>query len=202
MDKSNVFKLELSQIKNTELRNAIIDYFENCVPDYFWTMPASTTGKYHPDQDTGDGGLARHSRMVTQVAIAMMQLEMWSALKPYEDDIYAACLIHDTWKLGDIVTEYEQGKTYTAHNHPLFASYKFYEFIQTWPNASDELKKHCQIICHCVETHMGQWNKPRFSSAGQVLKKPESAIQKFVHLCDYIASRNFIGTLDKIDGKI
>lgn len=198
-NKLEVFNNELSHISDAELKAAVEGYFENAVPDYFWTIPASTTGKYHPDQDAGEQGLVRHSRMVTQVAISLMMLEMWQSLKPIENEIYVACLIHDTWKLGK-AKEYVEGKTYTAHDHPLYASHAFYEYINSLPDATPELKVKCQTICQCVETHMGQWNVPKYGKAC-VLKKPQTPAQKFVHLCDYIASRNFIGNLDKLDGK-
>lgn len=197
--KADYFKNELSLIQDTELKTAIIEFFETCVPNYFWTMPASSTGKYHPDQDAGSEGLLRHTRMVTQVAISMLQLEMWSTLKPFSDEILCACLIHDSFKLGDAVQEYVEKQTYTHFEHPVIASHKFYEFIQAYPNATDKMKVQCQKICQAVETHMGQWNTPKFGNA--ILRKPGLPIEKFVHLCDFIASRNFIGTLDKIDGK-
>lgn len=195
--KAEIFTPELKHIKDKELLKALIAYFEVYVPDYFWIMPASSTGKYHPDQDAGEGGLVRHSRMVTEVAIALMNLEMWAQLKPWEDEIYAACLIHDSWKLGDTVKEYVAGKTYSKHDHPLVASRKFAEFISKYPGKTPTLEGQCEVICSCVETHMGQWNTNKYSPVE--LKKPITPTQKFVHLCDYIASKNFIGNLDKIE---
>ena len=195
--KTMVLVPELKHITDQELLKAVANYFEHVVPDYFWVIPASSTGKYHPDQDAGVGGLVRHSRMITEVAIALMNLEMWSSLKPYEDEIYVACLIHDTWKLGDGVTKYVEGKTYSKFEHPVVASRKFYEYIQNYPEVTDKMKKQCLTICQCVETHMGQWNTNKHSRV--VLKKPATPVQKFVHMCDFIAAKNFIGNLDKIE---
>lgn len=164
-------------------------------PNIFGSCPQQHQENFTPDQDAGEGGLVRHSRMVCEVAISLMELEMWQPLKQYENEIYAACLIHDTWKLGE-VSEYIPKKTWTKHEHPLIASKKFQEFAQNYPGLTSKMKEQCKIICECVETHMGQWNEFKYSKV--VLRKPFSPVQKFVHLCDYIASRNFIGNLDKI----
>ena len=59
--KTMVLVPELKHITDQELLKAVANYFEHVVPDYFWVMPASSTGKYHPDQDAGVGGLVRHS---------------------------------------------------------------------------------------------------------------------------------------------
>ena len=40
---------------------------------------------------------------------------------------------------------------------------------------------------------MGEWNESKRSSV--VLPKPETDIQKFVHMCDYLASRKDIEVL-------
>ena len=45
-------------------------------------------------------------------------------------------------------------------------------------------------ISKLVATHMGQWNTN--SKSKVVLPLPETAEQKFVHMCDYLASRKNI----------
>jgi hypothetical protein len=44
-----------------------------------------------------------------------------------------------------------------------------------------------EFVAHCIESHMGQWNIDR--KTGEVLEKPTSDYQHFVHLADYLASR-------------
>ena len=46
-NKSEVFKKELENIKDNNVKESTI-YLLNKLPDYFYEMPASTTGKYHP----------------------------------------------------------------------------------------------------------------------------------------------------------
>lgn len=50
-----VFSAELQLIKNQDLR-AFAEYCLARVPEYFFTIPASSTGKYHPPFSLGRGG--------------------------------------------------------------------------------------------------------------------------------------------------
>ena len=50
-----------------------------------------------------------------------------------------------------------------------------------------------ELIAHCIESHMGQWNVDR--KTGECLPKPEDTYQELVHLADYLASRKTI-TMD------
>ena len=43
-------------------------------------------------------------------------------------------------------------------------------------------------IAECIKSHMGEWNTD-YKTKEEVLPKPESVMQSFVHLCDYLASR-------------
>ena len=47
-----------------------------------------------------------------------------------------------------------------------------------------------KFLYDCIATHMGQWNTARYSKVE--LSKPKNKYQKFVHLCDYLASRKFL----------
>ena len=37
-------------------------------PENFWTIAASSTGKYHPEYAAGEGGLIRHTKAVVRIA--------------------------------------------------------------------------------------------------------------------------------------
>lgn len=43
------YGVSFSIIKNEHLRNAVLRYFVDIVPKYFWHVQASSTGKYHPE---------------------------------------------------------------------------------------------------------------------------------------------------------
>ena len=50
---------ELNYIKDENFRNNI-EKILNSLPEYFWKVAASSTGKYHPEFSLGEGGLVRH----------------------------------------------------------------------------------------------------------------------------------------------
>ena len=50
----------------------------------------------------------------------------------------------------------------------------------------DEIK----FISDVISSHMGEWNTNQYSKV--ILPKPETKYQKFIHLCDYLASRKFL----------
>lgn len=65
-NKSEVFKKELENIKDNNVKESTI-YLLNKLPDYFYEMPASTTGKYHPLFSLNEGGLVRHVKVALQI---------------------------------------------------------------------------------------------------------------------------------------
>ena len=69
--KVECFNTEINYIKNK-------DYVEdfktliNLIPDYFFEVPASSTGKYHPKFSLGDGGLLRHTKAAVKIAYELL----------------------------------------------------------------------------------------------------------------------------------
>ena len=176
-EKIEAFKLELSLIKDERVK----EFTEKAVrtmPDYFFIMPASTTGKYHPSYALGDGGLLRHARAAVMIATDLFTLEDYNFEGNIKDLIIAALIIHDGWKKGDGLTHW------TVDVHPEFAVKEVKENsdINTILTI-DEMG----IVLGCIYSHMGQWNKDR--SGNEILPKPETKYEKFVHLVDYLASR-------------
>ena len=60
---SNIFKSELEQIVDLDLRDKVRDLLELVDPRHE-TEPASSTGKYHPGFAHGEGGLVRHTKQL------------------------------------------------------------------------------------------------------------------------------------------
>ena len=174
-EKQETFKNELSLIKDDSVRTGIKKLIGD-IPDYFFTIPASSTGKYHPKFALGDGGLVRHTKACVMIAEELMKLEMWEKLAYMHDYIIGALILHDCMKNG-------YGEKYTRSDHPKLAK----DFImQNCININSAF-----ILAELVETHMGQWNTD-FKTGKEILKKPQSPQQKFVHMCDYLASRKFL----------
>ena len=65
--KADIFKTELGYIKEDDIREKAIKVI-NMLPDYFFEVPASSTGKYHPSFSQGEGGLVRHTKAAVNIA--------------------------------------------------------------------------------------------------------------------------------------
>lgn len=179
--KCDMLSTEIELISNPELKT-FAQRMINQLPDYFFEVPASSTGKYHPSYTTGKGGLLRHTKAAVRIAAELLRLEMYSALFPIKDQIIIALILHDGWKHG-AVNEDGTISQYTLCEH---AEYCANWILMTGRTLIDEAT--LANIAHLVLTHMGQWNSnPR---TGYVFApKPLTIDCCFVHLCDYLASR-------------
>ena len=181
-DKINVFEKEYLYIVNDDLRSDAKLLVGN-LPDYFFKVDASSTGKYHPKYAAGDGGLTRHVKSACKFANELLSNPLIG--KPYtqrdKDLIIIALLIHDGLKYG--AKEKEQ---YTRFDHPILASNYAKEYKDKLNMSEEELEK----MCNAVASHMGPWYTSSYSDV--VLPVPKAPIEKFVHMCDYLASRRFI----------
>ncbi len=173
IDKVGTFQEELFLIKDDEVRDITTNLIEK-LPDYYFEIPASSTGKYHPNYAQGKGGLVRHTKAAVGIANQLLQLEMYQDLKRDKDAIIAALILHDGLKNG------EEHSEYTKSEHPILMA----NFIKK----NTENQKIANKISDLVLTHMGQWNTA-YKSTEEIMPKPKTESQKFVHLCDYLASR-------------
>lgn len=184
LENHEVFQEELNQIFSEELRE-FISYCLDNVSNYFYHVPASSSGKYHPSQDLEEGGLIRHTKAVVRVGLDLLRSEVFvDDCDYFRDVIISACLLHDTFKNG------VEDIGHTMSNHPTLAS----DFISKVYEDTDIIKDRYNIIGgieECIESHMGKWNTDK-ETGEEILPKPESEIEKLVHLADYIASRKYI----------
>ena len=54
------------------------------LPEYFFEVAASSTGKYHPVYALGVGGLVRHTIAAVEIANEMYRMDMYG--KHYSDE--------------------------------------------------------------------------------------------------------------------
>jgi len=153
------------------------------LPDYFFSIAASSSRKYHPQYVLGEGGLVRHTIAAVLIASHLLQLEQYRKKfsKDEQDCIVVALLLHDGLKRGIF------GSEYTLHEHPFLCA----KWVKDGALFNGIVsKKIRRKIARCIAAHMGQWNTSKYSS--YVLEKPRAEMQKFVHICDYLASRKDI----------
>lgn len=173
------FAKELSLIRNESIKE-FLTYCIDHLPDYFFHVAASSSGRFHPEYALGEGGLLRHTKAAVWIAKELFNLEMFPFSEEEQDLMLAAIILHDGQKQGKI----EGG---TVFDHPLLAA----EFVKQGNDETGLLNEYQEkFLYDCIASHMGQWNTARYSKT--VLPKPKNKYQKFVHLCDYIASRKFL----------
>lgn len=184
INRRKVFDTELQMIQNGQIRDFTLRVIE-AAPEYWFTEPASSTGKYHPAYATGDGGLIRHTKAAAHILNDLLNLEQFQVL--YGDDerdcMLSAIILHDSVKHGF------GASSYTTVTHPLDAA----KLVQDVA-AKGEVECSAELIefiCKCISSHMGQWNSD-YRSKKEVLPKPETMAEQLVHLADYLASRKYL----------
>lgn len=179
IDKVSVFKEELKLIKNERYLRSV-KYLINLLPDYFFVVPASSGGKYHPDFARGEGGLVRHTKVAIKIASVLLVNDTISSKFTSDEKelIIIAILLHDGIKKG-----FEED-VYTKFNHPELSS----EFVISNKDSLEFTNKELTNLTNMIKRHMGQWN----ICGNIVLEKPETKFDRFVHMCDYLSSKKFL----------
>lgn len=181
MNKTEVFQTEYTYIKNQKYRDNL-KIMVDLLPDYFFEVAASSTGKYHPGFSLGDGGLVRHTKAAVRIAYELYQSNpITGKFNQNEKDLMIfALVLHDGLKHGN------EKNQYVVAEHPtLIANY-----IKENKDKLTLTDSEIEFICNVVESHMGGWNTNY--KGEEILPIPTNKYQKFVHMCDYLASRKFL----------
>ena len=178
MNKKEIFYDEINYIKDESLRKSLGELIE-LLPDYFFKEPAASTGKYHPSYAQGEGGLLRHTKAAVRIGYELLQdLSIGKKYTSREKDLMLmALLLHDGFKKG-LVEE-----RYTRFDHPLIASKVILDNASKVGLSSEDAK----FISDAIKTHMGDYTVDY--NGNEVLEKPHTKYQNFVHMCDFLASR-------------
>ena len=154
--------LELTRVRDKKTRAFVEQALQLANPEFFH-IPASSSGKYHPAFAQGEGGLVRHTKAALILADELFPLYNFSDLE--KNRIRAALILHDIEK--------------PHKEHPILVKKTLKPLAGKWP-------KTYKSVIGLIESHMGQWN------LDGVLPTPVTEAQRFVHLCDYLASRKVI----------
>ena len=181
MNKVEKFSKELDYIKNQTFK-ADACYLIDGLPDYFFEVPASSTGKYHPEYALGEGGLLRHTKAAVRIAYELLSNPLIGNKYTEEEKelMLIALMLHDGLKSGK-----EQSK-YTKVEHPLLVC----QYIRENEHNLGMSVENMNFVCDVIASHMGVWNKD--FDGNEILPIPKSKHQNFVHMCDYLASRKSI----------
>jgi hypothetical protein len=184
-EKNTALMFTYDRIKEPSLKKFAL-FCNRYIPDYFFSVAASSTGKYHPVFALGEGGLVRHTKVAVKIAEELLILDQNKDISGLSDEMYFALIFHDILKHG------YPYHNHTVKDHPQWAAAFLNECYRRFL-VSDDMKNynksrhtsigmHVDIINKCILSHMGQWWKP----------EPITVAQNFVHMCDYLASRRFL----------
>lgn len=183
-ERIELFQRELSYILDNKVKEFVKILLTNA-DDYFFTVPASSSGKHHPDFARGEGGLVRHTKAVAYFLNELVRPDIeFNVITRYEADLLiAAAIAHDIKKQGN------GSEGHTVKEHPALAANYVEDMWNDYDGGKLITEDSMYYICDAVLTHMGPWTE----------NAPETHEQKLVFYADYIASRKEIVGLDFID---
>lgn len=173
---------EINEIEGS-LRRQTIDVFVEHCPAYFWEVPASSSGKYHPPDHRGRHGLVLHTKraFVAYERLASSYIEQALVDHGEVNCGRAAILLHDLFKYGKVPAEQEMqivtclqstgelpDGVHTESSHDVIAAQYFRE--------NTDLP---EPVLRCVETHNGPWGEG---------DAPATDLEQLHHMADMIAS--------------
>lgn len=179
MDKRKIGELLAKNFETDEFREYFLDMVEQ-VPDYIFTMPSSTTGKYHNKTQCQPFGQLYHIFMFQSILEHLLRLkgnkERFST-KEVRDAMRCVPMFHDAVKCG------WNGSQYTVQDHPVLAS----RWVLKSSVAHDVDSKWKQVIADMCAAHSGEWNKNR--SGKEIMPEPSNEMEFLIHECDILSSR-------------
>lgn len=190
--KAKIFDSLLATFENEDIKNFAKECIET-IPDYFWKVGASSTGKYHPEYALGDLGLARHTCALVRFLNHFFSVDCYrnDFTSRERDLLRVAGIMHDSRKSGND-DDFLKNK-FTRFTHPLLAANEIRAIIGFIP------PEEVEFVATAIESHMGQWCTDKRSN--EVLPLPKNKYQKILHLADYLASRKDIEVLFKDEEK-
>lgn len=166
-DKRQLYVL-ISKIPNKPIRTFTYDMFD-VVPVTFWTIPSSSSGKYHPADERNVGGAVLHAMRVYEVAYRILETLDVGSIE-WSIDL-SASLLHDT-----CCRDIDGLSDHTVDDHPLL--------VRRLANLHGITCVFATDVFNIIEAHMGKWGPVRYL--------PALSCYAVLHLADYIASKENI----------
>lgn len=178
--KRKVFRPLAEKFETDEIKSYFLDMCEE-IPDYIFTMPSSTSGKYHNPKQCERFGQLYHIYMFASILEHLLRLEHIKAdiagSEIRRDLLRCVPAFHDAIKCG------WNGSQHTVQDHPMLA----HDWVlKTKPehDITNGMKKYLADLC---ARHSGEWNKNR--KGEEIMPKPETEAEKLIHMCDILSSR-------------
>jgi hypothetical protein len=136
---------EIDKMEDGFYKTFLIDAFMNGCPDYFWELPTSSSGKYHPEDEVGKHGNWLHVKRMyaTYENNSRSLVEAGTITEDDREAGKAAALLHDMFKYG--YPEAEGNHTVNYHD-VLGAAY-----VRQYTDLPEK-------VAELIETHNGAWH--------------------------------------------
>lgn len=198
-----IFKSYLDKIQDISIKE-FTTYVLNNAPDYFWTLPASTSGQYH-----GGELLINHVICCLKIAEGVCESQFkkhWTQRQ--KDQLYSAIILHDLFRCGEPGKEeyYSEqrvkeknydpkiiGTLKSSRDHAEVGFKQILLLAAKWNSEVDfKLRiseKNLKAISEAVRFHLGPFynnpGKKKFS-----LSWPADTVTMQMHLIDYHQTNN------------
>jgi hypothetical protein len=158
---------ELEIIEEDKIRFETMKVISDA-PDYFWEVPAASSGPYHNPYCRMKYGLWIHTKMVFSSYERIAESwERMGLISDMERDIgRSACLIHDLLKYG-VQNEYD-GNSGAKQDHDILCA----DMVDNYTNLP-------ALSTYAINEHMGPWYDGR---------EPSTYLSLLIHTSDMIAS--------------
>jgi hypothetical protein len=164
-----LYMTSYNKIDNPVIRDFVKNALDHA-PQEFWKAQSSGSGKYHPPEDQGVGGLIRH--LVKCVYTSEELGNFFNISYTDRDIVLAGTLLHDIQKNGipwGEMTHYEHGK-----------------IASDWLDNFTLDNKIKDGIRNCVRYHMYRWCEPEKEKMRAI---NPTINEKIVQLSDFFSSR-------------
>lgn len=170
---------QLVEIRDLEIRKFTKEALDNA-PEGFWITPCSGSGRYHPPENQGKGGLIRH--LIKCIETAKDLCRYFRLSQEDKDVVLSAMFLHDIKKNGD------HWRHSTDMKHGLMGA-KFLDKFELREPAKTEIK-------NCVRYHLH-----RFTGTKSDIKRASRPTQKelIVQITDFFSSRKYVSWLPGVE---
>lgn len=162
----------INQINDEKIR-LFVQTVLNSLPDEFYLMRTSITGKYHPPECNEVGGIIVHIQRACYFGKLFIDSCKWDRNDIRGDLLIAAILLHDIGKK----EKYNNGWEYP--NHPIEGM----KFASHFKNLITEAQYNC--ISGCILHHMGIFGP---KSILKPLNK-YNMLELYTYQADFLASK-------------
>ena len=180
--KVSVFQPLLDKFETDEMRLYCTDMIKQ-IPEYIFHIPSSTSGKYHNATQCLQHGQVYHIIMFAEILNYLLALkcnqEKFKSTQQ-RDAMRCVPIFHDALKCG------VDGSLYTVHEHPMLSG-AWVRDAKVEHDIDDRAKEAIARMC---ERHSGEWTTSKKSQI--VLPEPENEMERMIHMCDILSSRNNI----------